>query len=68
MKEEEEEEVGDVMFTEEMMDENDGEGGGGEGVVHDLSLSKCLVHLPTKWQSDDLKTFLREQVMFQSLR
>ncbi|KAJ4891196.1 Zinc finger CCCH domain-containing protein 24 [Raphanus sativus] len=61
VKEEEEEEVGDVMFTEEMMDENDGEGGGGEGVVHDLSLSKCLVHLPTKWQSDDLKTFLREQ-------
>ncbi|KAG2288824.1 hypothetical protein Bca52824_048428 [Brassica carinata] len=52
----EEEEVGDVMFTEEMMDEE----GGGDG-VHDLSLSKCLVHLPTKWQSDDLKTFLREQ-------
>ncbi|KAJ0238889.1 Zinc finger CCCH domain-containing protein 24 [Hirschfeldia incana] len=63
-KAEEEEEVGDVMFTEEMMDDNDGEGGGGgggDGVVHDLSLSKCLVHLPTKWQSDDLKTFLREQ-------
>ncbi|CAN7128148.1 unnamed protein product [Brassica rapa subsp. narinosa] len=54
----EEEEVGDVMFTEEMMDDNDG---GGDGGVHDLSLSKCLVHLPTKWQSDDLKTFLREQ-------
>ncbi|CAN6835138.1 hypothetical protein Bca4012_030220 [Brassica carinata] len=54
---EEEEEVGDVMFTEEMMDDNDGE----EGGVHDLSLSKCLVHLPTKWQSDDIKTFLREQ-------
>ena len=61
----EEEEVGDVMFTEEMMDDNDG---GGDGGVHDLSLSKCLVHLPTKWQSDDLKTFLREQVKSQSLR
>ncbi|ESQ51323.1 hypothetical protein EUTSA_v10016347mg [Eutrema salsugineum] len=57
---EEEEEDGDVLFTEEMMDENDGEGCG-DGVVHDLSLSKCLVHLPIKWQSDDLKKFVREQ-------
>uniref|UniRef100_A0A1J3CEL4 Zinc finger CCCH domain-containing protein 24 n=1 Tax=Noccaea caerulescens TaxID=107243 RepID=A0A1J3CEL4_NOCCA len=57
---EEEEENREVLFTEEMMDENDGEECG-DGCVHDLSLSKCVVHLPTKWQSDDLKKFVREQ-------
>ncbi|CAH2060282.1 unnamed protein product [Thlaspi arvense] len=55
----EEEENGEVLFTEEMMDDNDGEGCG-DG-VHDLSLSKCLVHLPIKWQADELKKFVREQ-------
>lgn len=59
---EEEEEDGEVLFTEDMMDENDGEGCGDS--VHDLSLSKCLVHLPRKWQSDDLKKFVRDQVKF----
>ncbi|CAA7017788.1 unnamed protein product [Microthlaspi erraticum] len=53
---EDEEENGEVLFTEEMMDEECG-----ENSVHDLSLSKCLVHLPTKWQSDDLKKFVKEQ-------
>ncbi|VVA90409.1 unnamed protein product [Arabis nemorensis] len=54
-----EEEEREVLFTEDMMDENDGEEGCGDS-VHDLSLSKCLVHLPRKWQSDDLKKFIGE--------
>lgn len=28
----------------------------------DPQLSKCLIHLPRKWSSDQLKTYLDEQV------
>ncbi|CAL9234672.1 unnamed protein product [Arabidopsis halleri] len=62
MSEQEEKEDDEVLFTEQMMESIDGdEGGGGSVSVVDLSLSKCLVHLPNKWQSDELKKFLGEQ-------
>ncbi|CAE6017936.1 unnamed protein product [Arabidopsis arenosa] len=62
MTEQEEKEDDEVLFTEQMMESIDGdEGGGGSVSVVDLSLSKCLVHLPNKWQSDELKKFLGEQ-------
>jgi len=65
MSEHEEKEEDEVLFTEQMMESIDGdEGGGGSVSVVDLSLSKCLVHLPNKWQSDELKKFLGEQVNF----
>lgn len=65
MTEQEEKEDDEVLFTEQMMESIDGdEGGGGSVSVIDLSLSKCLVHLPNKWQSDELKKFLGEQVKF----
>ncbi|KFK32295.1 hypothetical protein AALP_AA6G224000 [Arabis alpina] len=53
MSETAEAEEEEVLFTEDMMD---GEGGCGD----DLSLSKCLLHLPRKWLSDDLKMFVRQ--------
>ncbi|XP_010414523.1 PREDICTED: zinc finger CCCH domain-containing protein 24-like isoform X2 [Camelina sativa] len=56
MTEQEVNEDEEVLFTEQMMESIDD-----DGSVFDLSLSKCLVHLPRKWQSDELKTFLREQ-------
>ncbi|EOA26335.1 hypothetical protein CARUB_v10025700mg [Capsella rubella] len=56
MSEKEEKEDEEVLFTEQMMESIDD-----DGSVFDLSLSKCLVHLPRKWQSDELKTFLGEQ-------
>lgn len=49
------EEAEDVMMTEVVVD---GDAGGGE----DSELSKCLVHLPRKWSSDNLKSFLAEHV------
>ncbi|KAG7568367.1 Zinc finger CCCH-type [Arabidopsis thaliana x Arabidopsis arenosa] len=62
MSEQEEKVDDEVLFTEQMMESIDGdEGGGGSVSVVDLSLSKCLVHLPNKWQSDELKKFLVEQ-------
>lgn len=54
-----------VMMTE-LVDEVDGDGGD-EGFVSNQALSKCLVHLPMKWTSENLRNFLNEQVsMFQS--
>ncbi|KAG7572843.1 (Uracil-5)-methyltransferase family [Arabidopsis suecica] len=62
MTEQEEKVDDEVLFTEQMMESIDGdEVGGGSVSVVDLSLSKCLVHLPNKWQSDELKKFLVEQ-------
>lgn len=63
MSEQEVKEDDEVLFTEQMMDSIDDDEGCGGSVV-DLSLSKCLVHLPRKWQTDELKTFLGEQVKF----
>lgn len=55
-----------VMMTE-LVDEVDGDGGGEEGFASNQALSKCLVHLPMKWTSENLRTFLNEQVsMFPS--
>jgi len=50
-----------VMMTE-LVDEVDGDGGGEEGFASNQALSKCLVHLPMKWTSENLRTFLNEQV------
>ncbi|GLU11786.1 hypothetical protein SLE2022_285080 [Rubroshorea leprosula] len=53
---------GEVLMTE-MVEDGDGEGGG------DSQLSKCLVHLPRKWHSDNLRKFLSEQgVLFKSAK
>lgn len=49
-----------VMMTE-LVDEVDGDGGGEEGFASNQALSKCLVHLPMKWTSENLRTFLNEQ-------
>ncbi|KNA11490.1 hypothetical protein SOVF_134740 [Spinacia oleracea] len=52
---EEEEKV--VMMTEVLADSSDPQ------------LSKCLIHLPRKWSSDQLKTYLDEQgVVFKSAK
>ncbi|CAI9105106.1 OLC1v1003961C1 [Oldenlandia corymbosa var. corymbosa] len=63
----EEKTVNDVMMTETFSDEENGggpsaaEGGGG--------LAKCLVHLPMKWTSDQLKSFLNDNgVSFKSAK
>ncbi|XP_044468437.1 zinc finger CCCH domain-containing protein 24 isoform X1 [Mangifera indica] len=56
------EEAEDVMMTEVVVD---GDAGGGE----DSELSKCLVHLPRKWSSDNLKSFLAEhEILFKSAK
>lgn len=52
-KEEEEGEKGGVMMTEALE---------GDGVDSSSGLSKCLVNLPMKWSSDNLRNFLNEQV------
>lgn len=49
-----------VMMTE-LVDEVDGEGGD-DGFASNQALSKCLVHLPMKWSSENLRNFLNEQV------
>jgi tRNA (uracil-5-)-methyltransferase len=55
-----------VMMTELVGDEVDGEGGD-DGFASNQALSKCLVHLPMKWSSENLRNFLNEQVnMFPS--
>ena len=54
-----EEEENEVMMTEVVMDGEDGEGGEDCG---DSQLSKCLVHLPRKWHSNNLRKFLSDQV------
>lgn len=50
-----EEEGVEVIMTEMVMDGEDGED------CEDPQLSKCLVHLPRKWHSDNLKKFLSDQ-------
>ncbi|OMO67500.1 hypothetical protein CCACVL1_20491 [Corchorus capsularis] len=57
-KEEEEEEEKEVMMTEMVMDGEDGDGSEEGG---DPQLSKCLVNLPRKWHSDNLRKFLNDQ-------
>ncbi|XP_050370033.1 zinc finger CCCH domain-containing protein 24 [Argentina anserina] len=59
--------VDEVMMTEALDGED--EDGEGEGFGSDLSLSKCLVHLPRNWKSDKLKEFLSEQgVQYKSVK
>jgi len=43
----------DVMMTEAVVD--------GDDCGSDQALSKCLVHLPRKWCSENLRNFLNEQ-------
>ncbi|XVF68599.1 hypothetical protein PTKIN_Ptkin11bG0014800 [Pterospermum kingtungense] len=65
-----EEEGVEVMMTEMVMDGgDDGEGGEGGEDCGDPQLSKCLVHLPRKWQSDNLRKFLSDQgIAFKSAK
>ncbi|KAJ9178134.1 hypothetical protein P3X46_010043 [Hevea brasiliensis] len=56
----EERKAEEVMMTEWLVDV----GEGGEGECLDPGLSKCLVHLPRKWTSDNLRSFLNEQGVF----
>lgn len=58
MKVEEEDEDEEVMMTEVVDDDEDEDGNDGR----DNGLSKCLVHLPRKWNSETLNSFLNEQV------
>ncbi|KAL1201391.1 Zinc finger CCCH domain-containing protein 24 [Cardamine amara subsp. amara] len=69
MSEEEvkEKDDGEVMFTEQMMDSIDDDGD--DSVVVDPLLTKCISHLPVKWQSDELKKYIGEQgVEFKSAK
>ncbi|XP_073150910.1 zinc finger CCCH domain-containing protein 24 [Henckelia pumila] len=53
-------ELGNVMMTEALETEGEGSSSG---------LSKCLVNLPMKWSSDNLKNFLSEQgILFNSAK
>ncbi|KAJ4843555.1 hypothetical protein Tsubulata_007974 [Turnera subulata] len=57
----------EIMMTDAVADD-DGEGDG-EGGCLDPSLSKCLVHLPQRWQSDNLKKFLTDEgIQFKSAK
>ncbi|KAF2284662.1 hypothetical protein GH714_028894 [Hevea brasiliensis] len=56
----EERKAEEVMMTEWLVDV----GEGGEGECLDPGLSKCLVHLPRKWTSYNLRNFLNEQGVF----
>lgn len=49
----------EVMMTEVVVDDDDDEVGN-DG--RDNELTKCLVHLPTKWNSDNLRNYLNELV------
>ncbi|KAM7257234.1 hypothetical protein ACFE04_012975 [Oxalis oulophora] len=50
----------DIMMTE-MVDDDDND--------NDTGLTKCLLHLPMKWKSEELRSFLREQdVAFKSAK
>ncbi|KAM4083739.1 hypothetical protein ACB094_08G079200 [Castanea mollissima] len=56
----------EIMMTEALIDDNNNGGGGG---CLDPELSKCLVHLPRKWNSQNLTSFLGEQgVQFKSVK
>jgi hypothetical protein len=48
------------MMTEVVDDDNDGDDDNGGGCL-DPGLSKCLVHLPRKWNSENLRNFISEQ-------
>ena len=57
----------DIMMTEALVDDDDDDNingddnnNGGGGCL-DPELSKCLVHLPRKWNSQNLTSFLGEQ-------
>lgn len=54
--EDKEEKWNDVMMTDALDDEECSSSGSG--------LSKCLVNLPMKWTSDNLRCFLKEHVSF----
>ncbi|XP_049378773.1 zinc finger CCCH domain-containing protein 24 [Solanum stenotomum] len=59
--EDKEEKCNDVMMTEALDDEECSSSGSG--------LSKCLVNLPMKWSSDNLRCFLKEHgVTFKSAK
>ncbi|KAJ8751609.1 hypothetical protein K2173_016860 [Erythroxylum novogranatense] len=47
-----------IMMTDDFVDDVDGDGPGG---CLNPELSKCLVHLPRRWTSDNLRNFLRDQ-------
>lgn len=49
----------DIMMTE-VVDDGDDDADNGGGCL-DPGLSKCLVHLPRKWSSENLRNFLGEQ-------
>ncbi|KAM4096113.1 hypothetical protein ACJW30_08G080500 [Castanea mollissima] len=56
----------EIMMTEALIDDDNNGGGGG---CLDPELSKCLVHLPRKWNSQNLTSFLGEQgVQFKSVK
>lgn len=48
-----------VMMTEVVVDDADADADDNDGSDH--SLSKCLVHLPRKWASENLRKFLDEE-------
>ncbi|CAN1346493.1 Zinc finger CCCH domain-containing protein 24 [Linum perenne] len=62
--EKKEEKVDDIMMTDMIGDEGDANGG-----CLDVELSKCLVHLPRNWSTDQLNKFLTDQgVAFKSAK
>ncbi|CAI0397771.1 unnamed protein product [Linum tenue] len=54
-EEDEKEKEDEIMMTDMIADEGDANGG-----CLDVELSKCLVHLPRRWTTDNLKKFLSE--------
>lgn len=55
----------EVMMTEVVVDDDDEDGNDGR----DNGLSKCLVHLPRKWNSENLRNYLNEQsILFKSAK
>lgn len=54
----------DIMMTEMVDDDDDGDNDNGGGCL-DPGLSKCLVHLPRKWNSENLRNFLGEEASVQ---
>ncbi|CAN0898748.1 Zinc finger CCCH domain-containing protein 24 [Linum grandiflorum] len=60
----EEEKVDEIMMTDMIADEGDANGG-----CLDLELSKCLVHLPRNWSTDQLSKFLTDHgISFKSAK
>lgn len=47
----------DIMMTEEVVNDEDND----NDSCSEPGLSKCLVHLPRKWNSENLRKFLAEQ-------